>query len=308
MATILITGGTGLVGKALTNILLAKGYTIIVMGRRARENNGTSGLTYAKWDIEKQEIDSSAIAQADYIIHLAGAGVAEKRWTGKRKKEILDSRVRSGELLVKSLQKIPNKVKALISASAIGWYGADQLSDKPVIKPFTETDNPAEDFLGQTCKSWEESTAPVSRQGIRLVYLRIGIVLSREGGAFKEFLKPLRFGVATILGSGKQIISWIHINDLVNIFAMAIENEKFNGIYNAVAPAPVSNKTLILAMAKARNKFYLPLSVPGFLLKLMLGEMSVEILKSATVSAGKLLHSGYNYQYKDIHSAMKGFF
>ena len=308
MTTVLITGGTGLVGKALTNTLLARGYNVIVMGRKAKLNSGNSGVMYAKWDIEKQEIDRTAIAQADYIIHLAGAGVAEKRWTDKRKKEILESRVRSGELLVKSLKETPNKVKALISASAIGWYGSDQTVAGQLARPFTESDPAAADFLGQTCKQWEESTAPVSNLGKRMVYLRIGIVLAKEGGALKEFLTPLRFGIATVLGNGKQIISWIHINDLVSIFTNAMENEKISGIYNAVSPSPVSNKALIMAMAKARNKFYLPFPVPGFVLKIMLGEMSIEVLKSATVSADKLLQTGFNFHYPDINSAMKSFF
>lgn len=311
MKTVLITGGTGMVGRALTKALLEKGYGVIVMGRGGvrdaalRQAPATAGrqdnsaLSFAKWNVEKQEIDAAAIAKADYIIHLAGAGVADKRWTAKRKQEIVDSRVKSGALLVHSLKSIPNKVKAVISASAIGWYGADTIARK-----FEESDRAADDFLGQTCKQWEESIEPVASMGKRLVKLRIGIVLSTEGGALKEFLKPLRFGIASILGSGRQIISWIHIDDLVNMFITAIESEDINGVYNAVAPSPVSNKELILTLAKARNKFYIPVPVPSFVLKMMLGEMSIEILKSATVSSAKAEKTGFSFRYADIKSAL----
>lgn len=308
MKTVLITGGTGMVGRALTKALLEKGYGVVVMGRGGardaalRQAQDYNGLTFAKWNVEKQEIDATAVAKADYIIHLAGAGVADKRWTAKRKQEIVDSRVKSGALLVHGLKSVPNKVKAVISASAIGWYGADTIARK-----FEESDKAADDFLGQTCKQWEESIEPVASMGKRLVKLRIGIVLSTEGGALKEFLKPLRFGIASILGSGRQIISWIHIDDLVNMFITAIESEDINGVYNAVAPSPVSNKELILTLAKARNKFYIPVLVPSFVLKMMLGEMSIEILKSATVSSAKAEKAGFSFRYADIKSALNSF-
>ena len=309
MKTVLITGGTGMVGRALTKALLDKGYEVIVMGRGGvrdaalRQAQDYNGLTFAKWNVEKQEIDAAAFAKTDYIIHLAGAGVADKRWTVKRKQEIVDSRVKSGALLVHSLKSIPNKVKAVISASAIGWYGADTIARK-----FEEPDKAADDFLGQTCKQWEESIEPVAALGKRLIKLRIGIVLSTEGGALREFIKPLQFGIASILGSGRQIISWIHIDDLVNMFIKAIESEDINGVYNAVAPSPVSNKELILTLAKARNKFYIPVPVPSFVLKMMLGEMSIEILKSATVSSAKAEKAGFSFQYPSIAAAVKSFF
>jgi len=314
MKTVLITGGTGMVGRALTKALQEKGYGVIVMGRGGARDTGYGmrdsggGLEFAKWNVEKQEIDAAAVAKADYIIHLAGAGVAEKRWTTKRKKEIVDSRVKSGALLVHSLKTIPNKVKAVISASAIGWYGADGVTHNLTHdQKFVESDEAANDFLGQTSKQWEESIEPVAASGKRLVKLRIGIVLSTEGGALKEFMRPLKFGVASVLGSGKQIISWIHIDDLVNMFITAIEREDIHGVYNAVAPSPVSNKELILTLAKARHKFYIPVPVPSFVLKLMLGEMSIEILKSATVSSAKAEKAGFSFRYTDIKSALNSF-
>jgi uncharacterized protein (TIGR01777 family) len=303
MATVLITGGTGLIGSALTKTLTAKGHSVIILTRSPDKKAGRPAVTYAAWDVEKGIIDKAALQAADYIVHLAGANVAQGRWTPKRKQEIRDSRVKSGELIVKALSEIPNSVKAVISASAIGWYGADPQIPNPT--PFTE-DRPADNsFLGHACRQWEAAIEPVQQLNKRFVIFRIGIVLSREGGAYAEFRKPLQFGIASVLGSGRQMVSWIHIDDIVGLFLNAIESEHWRGTYNAVAPQPVTNKELILAMAKARHKPYIPAPVPAFALKLMLGEMSVEILKSATVSSAKAQAAGYRFQYNDIDSAVK---
>ena len=306
MTTVLITGGTGLIGKSLTKMLLQKEYRVIVLSRQAgiSGHQAEDGPYFAQWDIEKQTIDKSAIQQADYIIHLAGAGVAEKRWTEKRKKEILESRTKSSELVIKTLTETDNKVKAVVSASAIGWYGADPAIPNP--KPFVETDPADNSFLGETCKLWEESVDPLTSMGKRLIKLRTGIVISEEGGALKEFIKPLRAGIATILGDGKQMVSWVHIDDLCRLFIASIENESMVGVYNAVAPQPVDNKTLALELAKQmRGRFFVPLYVPSFVLKLMMGEMSIEVLKSATVSAEKIHKTGFQFLYPSIESALR---
>ncbi|MEP7277969.1 MAG: TIGR01777 family oxidoreductase [Bacteroidota bacterium] len=305
MPTILITGGTGLIGKALSELLMQKGYSVIILTRKPAQQkmNTQSGLSYAGWNVSKQLIDIAAVQQADYIIHLAGAGVADKRWTSKRKKEILLSRTQSSALLVKTLTDNNNQVKAVISASAIGWYGADPLVPNP--NPFVETDPPDGAFLGQTCRQWEESIEPVVALGKRLVTVRTGIVLSRAGGAMNEFVKPLRFGIAAILGSGKQVISWVHIDDLCRIYLQAIEDEKMVGAWNAVAPKPLANKEFTIRLAKAIKKnFYIPLYIPSWVLKLVLGQMSIEVLKSATVSAKKLRTVGYQFLYPSPEAAI----
>lgn len=304
METVLITGGTGLIGRRLTKVLLEKGYAVIILTRSPGISFSTnSRLSYAAWDIEKKTIDGTAIEKACFIIHLAGASIAEKRWTDKRKQEILNSRVNSSALLADAIRKYGNNLEAVISSSAIGFYGADNFSNDNSRK-FSENDLPANDFLGTTCSKWEESIEPVAASGKRLVKLRTGIVLSNDGGALKEFIKPLKFGLATILGSGKQIISWVHIDDLVNMFIHAMENEKMSGPYNAVAPNPVSNKELILQLAKKRNRFFIPVYVPSIVLKIMLGEMSIEVLKSATVSSAKVEESGFTFQYPTIEAAI----
>jgi len=303
MPTILITGGTGLIGSALTPKLVAEGHEVIIVSRSAK-NSAEKNITFAKWDVEAQTIDADAIAKADYIIHLAGAGVADKRWTDDRKKEIILSRTESSKLIVKALRETTNKVKAVISASAIGYYGDDE-KRKTKRKAFVEDRLADTEFLGETCRLWEESIKPVEQLGKRLVRLRIGIVLSNEGGALPEFKKPIKFGIAGVLGSGRQVISWIHIEDLCRMFTYAIKNESLQGAYNAVAPDPVTNKELTLALAeKIKGKFYVPLHVPGFVLKLMLGEMSVEVLKSATVSCEKIRTEGFSFLYPTIQLAL----
>jgi uncharacterized protein len=301
MATILITGGTGMIGTALRKELVGKGHEVIILTRSNSGLEPQKNVSHAEWDVRGQTINRDAIERSDFIVHLAGANVSKGRWTEKRKKEIRDSRVKSSELIVKALREYPNKVKAVVSASAIGYYGPDPKS--PGHRPFIESDPPADDFLGTTVRQWEHAISEVKELGKRSVILRTGIVLSREGGAYPEFKKPLRFGVATILGSGQQIVSWVAIDDLVRMYTEAVEDENWNGVYNAVAPSPVTNKELVVQMAK-QQKFFLQLHVPVFALKAVLGEMSVEVLKSTTVSAEKILRQGFQFLYPTLEKAI----
>jgi uncharacterized protein len=304
MATVLITGGTGLIGQALTKELLAKGYEVIILTRNPNKEKQTAGkVSYAAWNLAMQSIDEKAIQKSDYVVHLAGANVAGGRWTEKRKKEIVESRTKSGQLLVKALKEIPNKIKTVVSASAIGFYGPDPIIPNP--KPFVETDPADDSFLGRTCVQWESAIDPVIESGKRLVKFRTGIVLSNDSGAYAEFKKPLKFGIASVLGSGKQIISWIHIKDIAGLYIYAIENEKMEGVYNAVAPQPVSNKKLIETIAGEKAGFSVTAHVPEFVLKTMLGEMSIEVLKSATVSNKKIEAAGYVFMFPGIEAAVK---
>lgn len=313
MSTVMITGGTGLIGSALSSMLVESGYNVIILSRNPLETakshryqqtahafRSNGNIFYSRWDIDKKYIDPSALKEADHIIHLAGASVAAKRWTSATKKEILESRTKSGELLVNVLQNSSNKVKSVISASAIGWYGPDKEN------PFVEEDSAAHDFLGQTCAKWESSILPLEQLGKRLVRFRIGIVLSNEGGALKEFRKPLRFGVAAIMGNGDQMVSWVHIQDLCRAYMMAIENDSLTGVYNMVSPNPVSNRVLTLTLAQQiAGSRYIPVKIPSALLKLALGEMSVEILKSATVSSKKIEDAGFQFNFPNVEAAIQ---
>ena len=302
MQTVLLTGGTGLVGKAFTQLLTSKGYQVIILSRGKKEIVTEPNVTYAQWNVATEEIDIEAVKKADYIIHLAGAGVMDKKWTEQYKKEIVDSRVKSGALIVNTLKNNEHNVKAIVSASAIGYYGEDKIDNYF----FTETDKPAEGFLGSTCQLWEDSIDYANSLGIRVAKMRIGIVFSNNGGALAEFVKPLKFKLATILGKGSQVISWIHIDDLCRQFLFAIENEDIKGAYNAVAPNPVTNKNLMLKLArKIAGKFYFPFYIPSFFLKLMMGGRSIEILKSTTVSCKKITDAGFNFLYNEVDEALE---
>lgn len=306
MPVVLICGGSGLIGQRLTSMLIEKGYEVIIATRSAQKNRNNNSVnpSYTIWNPAKEIIDAAVISKADYIINLAGAGIADKRWTAKRKKEIAESRIQSGRTIAKALQQLNNKVKAVINASAIGWYGAD--NPAAAEKKFTEENPPAPGFMGDTCKAWEESIQPVKDLDKRLVILRTGIVLSKKGGALKEFVKPAKFGVAAILGNGKQMISWVHIDDLCRIYISAVENEKLNGIYNAVAPMPVDNKSLTTAIARSiKGSFFITAFIPSFIVKLVVGGVSSEVLKSTTVSCRKLRETGFQFIFPSVEAALR---
>lgn len=300
MATILITGGTGLVGSAITDQLLMKGYKIIILTRKVRKSENPQ-VHYAHWDVEKQVMDESVFREADGIIHLAGAGIADKRWSAKRKREIRDSRVKSGELLMRKLKDVPNRVRVFVSASATGWYSADPSIPNP--SPFREDEPSNDEFLGVTCREWEASVAAVTERGIRLVILRTGIVLSDKGGALPKFRSSITGPIVPVPGGGRQIISWIDLEDLVRMYQFAIEDDAVNGIYNAVSPSPVSLRELMLSLKGNSRK--VPVSIPAWVLRMFIGEMSVEVLKSQTVGCEKICSAGFVFHFPDLKDALK---
>lgn len=303
MPTVIITGGTGFTGRHLAQMLAHKGFRVIIFSRRISAR-ASENIQFARWDIEKGIIDEAALSAADYIIHLAGAAVMEKTWKKSYKKQIIDSRVKSSELLVDALHKIPNKVKAIISASATGWYPASSENDTG--KGFMETNEPADTFLAQVCRQWEASIKPVTALNKRLCIVRIGVVLGKNGGALKEFLKPLKFRMCAYMGNGRQTQSWIGLNDLCRIFLFLMENQQAEGVFNAVAPGPVTNKTLVKKLAKKLLKrFYLTLPVPAFVLNLFLGERSIEILRSTNVSSEKIEQAGFKFETPDLESFLE---
>lgn len=299
MKTIGITGGTGLIGTHLSNLLSDSGFSIVVFTRNPdKRRKYIKNLSYAKWDPKKKEIDKNALAKIDVLVHLAGEGIADKRWTEQRKAEILDSRIVSTEFITQQLlQNAPN-CKVFIGASGIGCYGADNEH-----APFKEDANLATDFLGHTCKKWEDASLPIDGK-MRKVILRTGVVLSRKSGAFKEYVKPMKFGIMPLIGSGEQIVSWIHITDMVRMIRFAIERIEVEGVYNSVAPRPVSYSMMIHTIGSKKKGIKIVFPVPKFLLKLFVGELAIELLKSTTVSCEKIMSKGFKFEYPDIESAV----
>lgn len=295
---VLITGGTGMVGQHLTQLLLQKGYQVSYL---SRSSSSSSGIKTYTWDIENQEIDPQALQEANYIIHLAGAGVADKRWTESRKQAILKSRTESTRLLHNSIANLgSHQIKVFISASAIGIYGADTGS-----ADMAEDSPKGSDFLANVVQRWEAEVDEFKQLNIRTVKLRIGVVLSMEGGALPRIVQPIKFGVGAPLGSGKQYMSWVHIDDLSRMFAYALEHADMVDVYNAVAPRPVTNKELTQSAAKVLDKpLFLP-NVPSFAIRLAFGEMASIVLGGNRVSSQKIEEQGFVFNYQHINSALE---
>ncbi|GAA4460210.1 TIGR01777 family oxidoreductase [Nemorincola caseinilytica] len=297
--TIGITGGTGLVGTHVARLLTEKGHSVVLLTRHPRGKKPGNNIRYALFDAEAGKCDTATLSALDAVIHLAGEPIAAHRWTPAQKQKIVDSRVHGTRFLVAMLRQYSAHCQTFIGASAIGIYGPDRLT----AKPFTEDMPPATDFLGDTCMKWEaeqQKIAPI----MRLVTLRTGIVLAREGGALPQFLRTAPFRLLPIPGSGKQIISWIHMTDLARLIIYALEQPGMSGPYNAVAPAPIPAKELMTAIAKEKGGFYLKPHVPAFVLHAVLGEMAVEVLKSATVSAERTTATGFTFNYPGIRAAL----
>jgi len=294
MSTIVIAGGTGLLGNRLSVLLKERGHEVLHLSRHADPKAAFQTLT---WDPAKGVIDESAIARADAVINLAGAGIADARWTTARKQLIIDSRVQSAYTLLKALKHV-GKAEVYLSAAAVGYYGdsGDQLVD--------ETAPPGKGFLPESCVAWEKAIQGVAASGLRTVGFRIGIVLSAQGGALEKMLLPLKFGVNTYFGNGSQWYSWIHIDDVCGLFMSAIENKAMKGIYNAVAPNPVTNHQFATTLGKAWGGPSLLLPAPTFALRLAMGEMADVVLTGQRVSAKKALATGFAFQFPELEVAL----
>ena len=299
MKTILITGGSGMIGKRLSELLIEKGYDVIWL---SREKHIKADIPRYRWDLLKGQIDKDALEEADVIVHLAGVGIADGKWNEARKRMIVGSRVRSAQLILEKLQEMDTKVDAFISASAIGYYGA-VTSDKV----FTEEDEYAEnDFLGETCYKWEEQAKQFTTElGIRSVSIRTGVVLSKGSELIKKAVLPTRFWLGAPLGKGTQYMPWIHIDDLCQIYLKAIEDESMTGAYNAVAPEDATNAEFMKTVANVLKKpMFLP-PVPAFVFKLFLGEASQIILEGSRISSQKIQDAGYEFKHKTLRRALK---
>lgn len=294
---ILLTGGTGFIGKYLTDVLIGNGCSVSILSRS--DKNNTDTVTYYKWDLEKNYIDENAILKADFIIHLAGEGIVEKRWTEKRKKEIVKSRIQPIELIYSVLQKHNKSLEAFVSASAVGIYGA--ITSEEIC---TEDTPPANDFLGTTCQQWEAAADKIASLGIRTVKIRTGIVLGRNEGFLKKITPSFKMGFGAILGSGEQYIPWIHIEDLSQIYVKAIVDNEMSGPYNATVTDDTTNSSFSKMLANFYGyRIWLP-RVPSFVLKIALGEMSQAILEGQRASSKKIEKAGFRFEYANLKEAI----
>ncbi|RKS90354.1 hypothetical protein BC952_2739 [Flavobacterium limicola] len=295
---VLISGGSGFIGRNLTTLLLAKGYSVSILSRTEKQNTGD--VFYYKWDVAKQTIDEEAILKADYIIHLAGENIAEKRWTAKRKAAIIDSREKSTQLLYSVLKKHYKKLDAFVSASAVGIYGA--VNGEEIC---TEDMKPANDFLGYTCQKWEDSIDFIENLNIRTVKIRTGLVLGKNDGFLKKLIPLFKFRLGSALGSGKQYMPWIHVDDLCAIYLQAISDASMEGPYNAAVNDNTTNTIFSKTLACVFGySIWLP-NVPAFVLQFVMGEMAVIVLTGRRVSSEKIEQSGFKFQFKNLEGALR---
>lgn len=292
---ILITGATGLVGSRLTNRLRDQNFSVLHLGR----SQGVSGVSSYTWNVDESQIDERAFEGVGTIVHLAGASVAPRRWTARRKKEIMDSRVLSTRLLFDTCRRIPNRVHTLICASGINYYGFNDSGRR------RENDPPGSDFLSRVTQAWEKEADKFTGMGVRVVKLRIGTVLSRDGGALKPLALPVKFFAGAPLGSGKQPVSWIHIDDLCGIILKAIAHPQLHGAYNAVAPGSTTNADMTRAIGKILRRPILLPRVPAWVLRIVLGELSEIVLKGSEVSSEKIQEAGYAFTFPELIPALK---
>jgi uncharacterized protein (TIGR01777 family) len=296
MANVLISGGSGLIGKALSKLLIKNGHTVVHLGRK---ENLTSEIKCFRWDLTKNWIDARAFENVDTIVNLAGAGIADKRWTNERKKEILDSRVISSQLLIGEANKRLGQIKTFVGGSAIGFYGAVTTD-----KIYTENDLPGNDYMADVCVKWENEYHQLN-ENIRKVIIRTGVVLSNEAGALPKLATPVKLGLGSAIGSGKQLIPWIHINDIVSLFYESICNASIIGIYNGVSPNTISNNELNKTIAKQLNKPYFMPNVPSIMLKILLGEMAIMVTEGSAISAEKTTQIPFQFKFPEIEGALK---
>lgn len=296
---ILIAGATGLIGKQLVSQLLEKGHQVSILTRKPIQKNEVK-VFY--WDVEDQKIDHTAFEGIDTVINLTGEGIADKRWTTERKQQIINSRVKSAQLLFRAIKETNAPINSYISASAVGFYG-DRGEEV-----LSEDSGAGTGFLADCCVKWEQAAEQGIALGIRVVKIRIGVVLSEQGGALASMEKPIKHYLGAILGSGKQWVPWIHLDDLTHIFVRAVEDPDMFDAYNASAPSPITNETFTKTLAEILKKPIWPLKVPKFVLKTLLGEMSILPLMSTNTSAQKILDTGFQFRYLTLEEALKAIY
>jgi uncharacterized protein (TIGR01777 family) len=294
--SILITGGSGLIGRYLTSLLLSKGYSV---SHLSRGTDKFGRVRVHRWDPVRKILDPLILASVDYIVHLSGANLGESRWTEMRKNEIISSRVDTARLIYDTILRNDIKIKGFISASGVSCYGT--VTSNHI---FSEDDPLANDFLGIVCQKWEQAADMFADAGIRTVKIRTAVALEKNDSALSKMMMPARFGFLAITGSGKQYMPWIHIQDICSIYLKAIEDKTMNGAYNAVSPQHVTHKEFIETLGSVIKKPVMPLSVPGFALRSAMGEMASLVLEGSRVSSEKIKNAGYEFKFPNLHDAL----
>lgn len=294
METVLITGGSGIIGKRLSEMLAAQNYAVRHL---SRSSSGNEKYPTYVWDLAKNQIDEAALKDVDYIIHLAGENVGGGRWSAERRKKIIGSRIDSANLLFEKLNGKP--LKAFISSSGISYYGS--VTTETIFK---EDDPKGHDFLAEVSVKWEEAAFQFKPKANRVVALRTGVVLSPVGGALEKIKKPIKMGIGSALGSGKQYMPWLHLDDICGIYLKAVQDVEMEGIYNAVSSEHCTNQEFTQTIAKVLEKKLWAPKVPAFLLKLLFGEMAVIILEGSRISNEKIKQAGYTFKFNTLTEAL----
>jgi hypothetical protein len=295
---IIVTGSTGLVGRALVRSLLSEGHAVTRLVRGESQTFSAPGTSAVSWDPERGDIDAAALEGHDGAVHLAGESVAEGRWTDEKKRRIRESRVKGTRLIAEALAGLKEKPRVLVSASATGFYGD---RGEEILR---EESASGGDFLAEVCREWEKATLAASQAGVRVVHMRIGIVLSGEGGALEKMLTPFKMGVGGRIGSGRQYMSWIALEDLVGAIRHALADESLRGPVNAVAPRPVTNEEFTKALGGVLGRPTI-FAVPAFALRLAFGEMADVLLGGQRVEPSRLKESGYRFEHPDLEGALR---
>lgn len=292
---VLITGAGGLIAQELSR-KISNNYEIRFLTRNKKHENDF------EWDVKKGTIDEAALENVSHIIHLAGANISEKRWTTERKKELISSRVDSAKLILDTVRKKNIKLKSFISASGINYYGTITSE-----KIFTETDGPGNDFLSEVVILWERAADEFKEQNLaeRVVKIRTAVVLSEKEGALKKMLPPIEYYIGSPLGTGKQYMPWIHINDICSIYEFALKNSQVNGAYNANSPEHITNEYLTKQIAKTIQKPLFMPNVPAFILKLIFGELANALLEGSRASSQKIQYAGFRFQFPNLQNSLE---
>lgn len=298
MKKILIAGGTGFVGKHLISFLAEKGYSINVLTRK-QGSNSSGNIQFFQWDIEKEYIDKKAFENVDTIINLTGANIGEKRWTEKRKSEIINSRIKSIDLLYSYVSEDNFNINTFVSSSAVGFYGAVTTNEI-----FKETSKSGNDFLASVCQIWENTAMKFNDLGIRTVILRNGVIIGKNGGIYQKLSPSAKLGINVSLGSGKQYLPWIDIRDLVRLYEFILSNSKISGIYNTVSSEQITMSDFSKTLLKSFDKKSIFPNAPAFIIRLLFGKMSAMLLEGSRVSNEKLKGIGFSFEFDTIEKSL----